>query len=230
MYELYYWPSIPGRGEFVRLALEDAAVPYRDVAREKDGVKAMMQVMRQEKPGPFAPPFLKVDDLLIAQTAAILHFLGPRLGLVDNDEERRALALQMQLTIADIVAETHDNHHPIASGLYYEDQREEAKRRTTSFLKERMPKYLHYFEAQIAGPFLFGENSSYADLSLFQLLSGLDYAYPRAFRRLSIPKLGELRDRVAKRPNIDAYLASERRIPFNEDGIFRHYPELDIEV
>lgn len=230
MYELYYWPSIPGRGEFVRLALEEAAVPYRDVARGENGVKAMMQLMKQAKPGPFAPPFLKVGDLVIGQTAAILHFLGPRLGLVDNDEERRALALQMQLTVADIVAEIHDNHHPVATGLYYEDQREEAKRRTTEFLKERMPKYLNHFEAQLATPYLFGENPSYVDLSLFQLMSGFDYAYPRAFRRLSVPKLRELHERVAQRPNIAAYLASDRRIPFNEDGIFRHYPELDIEV
>ena len=76
---------------------------------------------------------------------------------------------------------------------------------------------------------LVGARLSYPDLSLFQMVAGLRYAFPRAMARLErrIPRVVALHDRVAARPRIAAYLASERRIPFNEEGIFRHYPELD---
>ena len=130
-YELYYWPSIQGRGEFVRLALEDAGADYVDLARRPKGMAAMMRFMESntvERP-PFAPPFLKAGKLVIAQTANILFYLGPRLDLAPKSEPSRLCAHQLQLTIADWVAEAHDTHHPISGGLYYEDQKAEAKRR-----------------------------------------------------------------------------------------------------
>jgi glutathione S-transferase len=240
-YELHYWPSIQGRGEFIRLAFEDAGVPYVDVARrpeaEGGGVRAMMALMKgKDHAGllPFAPPFLKVGDLLIAQVANILHFVAPDLGLVARDEVSRAAANQLQLTIADVVAEVHDTHHPIANSLYYEDQKPEAKRRAEAFVKERLPKYLGYFEHAIernpaASGYLLGEDRTYVDLSMFQVMVGLAYAFPRAMKKVepTVPRLVALRDRVAARPNVARYLASERRLPFNEQGIFRHYPELD---
>ncbi len=237
-FELYYWPSIQGRGEFIRLAFEDAGVPYVDVARlppSKGGVPALLQLLKG-RPGlrlPFAPPFLKVGPLLIAQTANILHYLAPRLGLIGQSEPERLFAHQLQLTVADVVDEVHETHHPVASGLYYEDQRKEARARTAHFLSERMPKYLRYFERVLAESptrrHLVGRAVSYVDFSAFQLLAGLEYAFPHAFSKRSrlIPGLLALRDRVVRRPGISSYLASARRLPFNEEGIFRHYPELD---
>jgi glutathione S-transferase len=183
---------------------------------------------------PFAPPFLKAGRLLIGQTATILLFLGDRHGLAPSAEAGRLWANQLQLTIADVVAEAHDTHHPIASGHYYEDQRPEAKRRAADFVKNRIPKYLGWFEQLLAnnkkaGVHLVGARISYPDLSLFQLVEGLRYAFPRAMARIEKkhPRVVALRDAVAERPRIAAYLASERRIPFNEQGIFRRYPELD---
>lgn len=234
-YELYYWPSIQGRGEFVRLALEEAGAEYEDVARGRGGVAAMQRLMDGADPHPpFAPPFLKDGEVLIAQTANILLYLGRRHGLAPRDEEGRLWAHQLQLTIADVVDEAHDTHHPIASSLYYEDQREESKRRAADFIENRIPKYLGYFERVLeknaAGDrHLVGRRLSYPDLSLFQLLAGLRYALPRAMARLEprYPLVAALHDRVAARPRIAAYLRSPRRIPFNEQGIFRRYPELD---
>ncbi len=235
-YELYYWPSIQGRGEFVRLALEDAGADYVDVARKPKGMAAMMRLMESrsiERP-PFAPPFLKAGKLIIAQTANILFYLGPRLDLVPKSDPIRLWAHQLQLTIADWVAEAHDTHHPIAGSLYYEDQRDEAKRRAADFTAERIPKYLGYFEQILkrnskGGGYLLGKKVSYVDLSLFQMIEGLRYAFPRAMARLEPkhPLSIALHDRVAARPRLAAYLSSERRIPFNQEGIFRHYPELD---
>jgi glutathione S-transferase len=235
-YELYYWPSIQGRGEFVRLALEEAAAPYVDVARKagRNGVPAMVRLLEgtRIKHPPFAPPFLKAGKLIVAQTANILLFLGPRHGLSPRSEDGRLWTHQLQLTIADLVGEAHDTHHPIAAGLYYEDQRAAAKRRTADFLKNRAPKYLNYFETVLErsqGPYLLGRTMTYADLSLFQVAGGLRYAFPKAMRRLEkrVPRVMALHDRVAARPRIAAYLACERRIAFNRSGIFRHYPELD---
>ena len=233
-YELYYWPEIQGRGEFVRLALEEAGAAYRDVARGKGGTAAMFKLMESErvKNAPFAPPFLKAGKLLIAQTANILLFLGARHGLAPREEGGRLWVHQLQLTIADFVVEAHDTHHPIASGLYYEDQKKEAKRRTADFLKNRAPKYFGYFEDVIArnrGKYLLGRRLTYADLSLFQIVCGMRYAFPNAMEKLErkLPRVRALDDHVAHRPRIVAYLASERRIPFNEMGIFRHYDELD---
>jgi glutathione S-transferase len=234
-YELYYWPSIQGRGEFVRLALEEAGAGYVDVARRKGGMAKMMRLLDGSGAGrrpPFAPPFLKAGPQIIGQTALILMFLGARHGLAPAQAAGRLWAHQLQLTIADLVVEVHDTHHPIASGLYYEDQRKEARRRAGDFLESRAPKYLGYFEGVLArNPrHLVGARLSYPDLSLFQVVEGLRYAFPRAMRRLErkCRRVVELHDKVAARPRIAAYLASERRIPFNEQGIFRHYPELDL--
>ena len=234
-YELYYWPGIQGRGEFVRLTLEEAGADYADVARN-DGGTAMMRLMdgsRVARP-PFAPPFLRDGDLLIGQTANILFYLGRRLGLAPREEAGRLWAHQLQLTIADVVDEAHDTHHPIASSLYYEDQRREARRRTADFIETRMPKYLGYFERVLernpqGERHLVGRRTSYPDLSLFQLVAGLRYAFPRATARLEprFPRVAALHDRVAARPRITRYLKSARRLAFNEQGIFRHYPELD---
>jgi len=232
-YELYYWPEIQGRGEFVRLALEEAAADYVDVARTARGTVAMMQMM-QSKDGtpPFAPPFLKAGKLVIGQTANILLYLGARHGLAPKSEAGRLWLHQLQLTIADFVAEVHDTHHPLGATLYYEDQRAPAKKRTAEFWKERAPKYLGYFEGLLAangGRYVAGRKLSYVDLSLFQLIAGLRYAFPKNMTAFEaeVPKLVDLSERVAQRPNIKVYLASERRIPFNEQGIFRHYRELD---
>jgi glutathione S-transferase len=236
-YELYYWPSIQGRGEFVRLALEEAGAEYADVARKPGkggGVPAMMRFLdgTRVKHPPFAPPFLKAGDLVIGQTANILLYLGPRHGLAPRREAGRLWTNQLQLAIGDFVAEIHDTHHPIAAGLYYEDQRSAAKRRTADFLKSRAPKFLHYFEQVLArggGHYLLGRTLTYADLSLFQVADGLRYAFPKAMRRLErkVPRVTAVHDRIAARPRIAAYLASPRRIAFNQSGIFRHYPELD---
>src|SRR5213594_463401 len=236
-YELYYWPSIQGRGEFVRLALEEAGADYIDVARAPQrGVPMLMRFLEGKSQGrlPFAPPFLKAGKLVIAQTANILLFLAPRLGLVPKNEASRLWAHQLQLTIADWVSEVHDTHHPIGGGLYYEEQKAEAKRRAADFTAERMPKYLGYFERILkrnpAGTeYLLGKKVSYVDLSMFQMIAGLRYAFPRAMARLE-PKyrrLVALHDSVSARPRLSSYLSSERRIPFNQEGIFRYYPELD---
>jgi glutathione S-transferase len=236
-YELYYWPGIQGRGEFVRLALEEAGVDYVDVARKPGkggGVPSMMKFLdgpRGQHP-PLAPPFLKAGARVIGQTANILLFLGSRHALSPRGEGARLWTNQLQLTIGDFVGEIHDTHHPIAAGLYYEDQRPAARRRAAEFLKNRAPKFLHYFERVLeesGGHYLLGRGLTYADLSLFQVVDGLRYAFPRAMRRLErrVPRVMALHDRVAARPRIAAYLASGRRIAFNQSGIFRHYPELD---
>jgi glutathione S-transferase len=236
IYQLYYWPEAQGRGEFVRLTLEEAGAPYRDVAREPGrgaGVGALVRFLdgrNLERP-PFAPPFLQAGRLLIGQTANILQYLGSRHGLAPKDERGRLWTHQLQLTLADLVGEAHD---PVASSLYYEDQKKEARRRSADFLQVRMPKYLGYFE-QLLGKnargahFLAGRKLTYVDLSMFQVMAGLSYAFPRAMKKSArrYRRLLALRARVQERPRIAAYLASARRIPFNEQGIFRHYPELD---
>src|SRR5918996_3893220 len=227
-YELYYWPEIQGRGEFVRLALEDSAAGYVDVARlpkRGRGVAAMMRFLesrRLEHP-PFAPPFLKAGKRVIAQTANILLFLGPRLGLVPKNEASWLWAHQLQLTIADWVAEAHDAHHPISGGLYYEEQKREAKRRAVDFRSERVPKYLDYFERVLkrnpkGTDYLLGKAVSYVDLSMFQMIAGLRYAFPNAMARLESkhPRLVALNDQVSARRRLAAYLSSERRLPFNQ--------------
>jgi glutathione S-transferase len=238
-YELYYWSAIQGRGEFVRLALEEAGVEYVDVARQPGGEAEMLRFLDGEEVArpSFAPPYLKAGDLLIGQTANILLYLGAHHGLAPAAEAGRLWAHQLQLTIADLVDEAHDTHHPIASSLYYEDQRAEALARAADFRRSRMPKYLGYFERVLArntarGGHLVGARLGYPDLSLFQIVAGLRYAFPRAMAALEprFRRVVTVHDEVAARPRIAAYLASDRRIPFNEHGIFRHYPELDGEA
>jgi len=233
-YQLFYWPGIQGRGEFVRLALEHAAAPYDDVARGKGGMDRMLAMMKggRDKRPPFAPPFLKAGSRVIAQSANILFYLGPRLKLAPRAEADRLWLHQLQLTVTDFVKEIHDTHHPLGGELYYEDAKPEAKRFTENFLAERAPKYLGYFETVLkksGGPYALGRKVSYVDLSLFQLIEGLRYAFPKAMARIErkTPAVVGVHDRVAKRPRIKAYLASPRRIAFNENGIFRYYPELD---
>jgi len=229
-YQLYYWPSIQGRGEFVRLALEEAGADYVDVARTSRGTAAMMRLMGGSATPPFAPPFLVAGRQVIGQTANILLYLGARHGLAPKSEAGRLWVHQIQLTIADFVDEIHDTHHPLGPGRYFEEQKAPAKLRAAEFRSERAPKFLGYFEDLLAGgPYVTGRRLTYADLSLFQIVEGLRYAFPGAMKRLErkAPRLVALHDKVAARPNVRAYLASDRRIPFNQEGIFRCYPELD---
>jgi glutathione S-transferase len=239
-YELYYWDGIQGRGEFVRLALEDAGAPYVDVARgaKKDGqgTSAMMKIMssKTEPHIPFAPPFLKDGELIVPHVANILQYLGPKLGLAPKDDGLRYVAHGLQLTITDMVAEVHDTHHPIATSLYYEDQKDEAKARSKDFIENRVPKFIGYFERVLkqnphGDTQIIGDAITYVDLSIFQVVEGLHYAFPRAMKKFGkqYPRVAALHEAVIKRPAIAAYLDSDRRLPFNESGIFRHYPELD---
>jgi len=235
-YELYYWPTIQGRGEFVRLALEEAGADYVDMARRpgKRGVPAMMKILENKRlpRPPYASPFLKVGNTIIAQTALILHYLGPRLGLAPRDEAGQLWAHQLQLTVTDLVVHIHDTHHPVSGWLYYEEQKPAAKRRTADFWRYRMPKFFGYFERVLknnGGNFMVGRRLSYVDLSMFQVIEGLRYAFPKRMKRFEkrMPLLVALHDRVAARPRIKAYLASERRIPFSQWGIYRYFKELD---
>lgn len=235
-YELYYWPGIQGRGEFVRLALEEAGADYVDIARGAGGVDALMTFLERQDLAnpPFAAPFLKDGDVVIGQTSAILLYLGDRHDLAPKDEAQRLWTHQIQLTIADLVGEAHDTHHPLSGELYYEEQKPEALRRAKHFREERIPKFLGWFETILARnpageAHLVGKAISYADLSLFQVVDGLLYAFPRRMKRTlaETPRVAALHHVVARRPRIRAYLDSGRRIAFNEQGIFRHYPELD---
>ncbi len=236
-YELFYWPTIQGRGEFVRLALEEAGASYVDVAREPGpggGVAVMQRLLDgkgNDRPS-FAPPFLRAGKLVIGQTANILQYLGPRIGLAPNSDAGRLWTHQLQLVITDFLVEIHDTHHPIANSLYYHEQKNEARRRTGHFIGERIPKYFGYFEGVLAGNakgYMVGRALTYVDLSVFQIIAGMRYAFPRTMARLEprYVSLVGLHERVAKRPNVAAYLTSERRIPFNQNGIFRHYPALE---
>lgn len=232
-YELYYWPQIQGRGEFVRLALEEAGANYVDVARKRGDESLTRLIERKgEKHPPFASPILKAGKLQVAQTANILLYLGPRLGLAPKDEAGALWVHQLQLTIADFVTEAHDTHHPISAQLYFEQQIPAAKASAGLFWRHRVPKFLGYFETVLersGGPWLLGRRLSYVDLGLFQIVEGLRYAFPKRMRRFEkkIPRVTALHDRVAQRPRIKAYLASKRRIAFNEWGIFRYYRQLD---
>jgi len=238
-YELFYWPSIQGRGEFIRLALEHAGAEYIDVARHTNrgmGVESILRLMNGtglERP-PFAPPFLRHGKRLLAQTANILQYLGPRLGLVPKSETLRLWAHQLQLTVEDLVIDVHDTHHPVAMTLYYEDQQVEARRRAEYFTTTRGPELLGYFEkvlrnSPVKSGYMLGRSISYVDLSMFQVIAGLRYAFPNMMARLESELSGliSLHERVVHRPELFGYLNSERRLPFNQDGIFRHYPELD---
>lgn len=235
-YTLYYWPGIQGRGEYVRLALEEAGADYIDIAlvpeKKGGGVPAIRRYLegRGTKHVPYAPPFLKAGAQVIGQTANILYFLGPRIGLAPRGEPGRLWVSQLQLTVADLITEAHNTHHPVANSLYFEQQVKEARRSAKEFARARLPKYLDYFDLVLAknGPWLTGRSLTYADLSLAQVLRGIDYAFPRTMPRLmrARPRLAKLRDAVFERPRIVRYVESERRLPFNNDDLFRCYPEL----
>lgn len=232
-YELYYWPTIQGRGEFVRLALEAAGADYVDVSRQDDGA-VMMKLMETAATPAFAPPFLRLGDRVVGQVAAILDWLGPQLGLAPNGDSDRAWLNQIQLTLADLVVEAHDTHHPVDLAAYYDDQKPEAARRAEGFRQHRIEKFLTWADTVLdrnpaGAEWLVGNATTYADLSLFQVVEGLTYAFPKATARVlaAKPRVVALRDRVAALPRISAYLASDRRLPFSEEGIFRRYPELD---
>ncbi|MDF2494826.1 glutathione S-transferase [Sphingomonas sp.] len=230
-YRLWYWPGLQGRGEFVRLPLEAAGIAYEDCARTRS-VDALVENMAAGDRAPFAPPYLEHDGQRIAQVANILLYLGDRHDLTPSAPADRHWILQLQLTIADLVAEVHNIHHPVELGAYYEDQKPEAARAANQFRAERLPKFLDYFEQAAQanpGTWLIGDRWSYADTSLFQLVEGLRYMFPRRMAALEgdYPGVIAIRDAVAALPGIAAYLASERRVPFNTTGIFRHYPELD---
>jgi glutathione S-transferase len=236
MYELYYWPTIQGRGEFVRLALEQADAEYVDMARKKDGL-AKMQALLEGKNGltpPFAPPFLRDGSVVIGQTAAILFYLGERLNLAPRNNIQRLWTHQIQLTISDLITEVHDTHHPLSVDLYFEEQRSAARRRAKTFREERLPKFLNWFETildrnESDRHCLVGRSVTYADLSLFQVVEGLGYAFPKAMRRTgrNYPRVATAHGAVGQLPRLRSYLDSDRRFPFNEDDIFRHYGELD---
>ena len=235
-YRLYYWPGIQGRGEYVRLALEEGGADWTDMARipeDQGGGMTAVESMLQQAPHPsFAPPFLQAGRHVIGQTANILFYLGPRLQLAPRDDAGRLWTNQLQLTLADFIAEAHDCHHPISVNAYYEDQQTEAKRRADDFRHQRMPKFLDWFDGvleQAGGRTLLRQQLTYADLSLAQVLAGLQYAFPKAARRelKKRPALLRLQEQVFARARLAAYLASDRRLPFNDDDLFRHYPELD---
>ena len=231
-YDLWYWAEIPGRGEFIRLALEMGGIPYRDRAREEGSDALVSDMAAREGRAPFAPPYLVAGELCIAQTANVLDFLARRHDLCPADEGSRRFAHQLVLTIMDALDGAHDVHHPLSGSLYYEDQKAEARRAAEAVRKDRIPKFLTYFERVLAdggGPWLLGKERCYADLALFQLVKGLAYAFPRRMATLAPdhPMTFALRDRVRALPELAGYFASDRCIPFNEDGIFRHYPELD---
>jgi len=239
-YELYYWPGIQGRGEFVRLALEEAGADYVDTAllpeSKGGGVPALERFLSGDavpRP-PFAPPFLKAGRKLIAQTANILLYLGGPLKLAPRDAEGRLWTNALQLTVADLVVEIHDTHHPISGGLYYEQQKPAARRRTTDFLANRLPKYLGYFERVLErndarGPWLVGAHLTYPDLSLAQIVDGLGYAFPKAGPRVlrGYPRVRALHAAVFARPRIRRYVKSKRRLAYNNHDLFRRYRELD---
>ena len=238
-YELIYWPAIQGRGEFVRLVLEDSALKYHDIARrpesEGGGFPAVLQYVWGQNPGYpiFAPPILKFGDLVLSQTSNILYWLGKKYDLWPQNERQATYAMQVQLTIADLVTEVHDTHHPLAVDRHYEEQKEAALERASQFLAARLPRFLGYLEDVLVsngGVYMIGNELSTVDFATFQVLEGLEYAFPRGFARASTTttRLHALRDRIRQRPRLAAYLASERRIPFNEQGIFRRYPELDV--
>ncbi|SFP87878.1 glutathione S-transferase [Sphingomonas rubra] len=231
-YDLWYWPTIPGRGEFVRLALEAAGIDYRDRAREEGAAALVADLEERTARAPFAPPYLALEGLVIAQVANILMFLGERHGLGPSSMADRLWLNEVQLTISDLVAEVHNVHHPVGVGAYYDEQKPEAARAAAPFREERLPKFLHWFEKAVTchpGDWLIDGRWTYGDTSLFQLVEGLRYMFPKRMATLEPDYPGVIRvhDMVAGLPGVRAYRNSDRAIPFNEDGIFRHYPELD---
>lgn len=191
-YTLLYHPDIPGRGEYIRLAFEASGVPYSDPANEsKEGVGQVYTCCSPDSlgedgnPPPFAPPMLRVSgagkngkSLLINQTPNILFYLGKELGLAGEEEADKWHVNELALTALDFSNETHDTHHPIAVMKVYEDQKEEALKKSTQFRENRIPKYFGYFERVLkgneagGGRYLVGGKLTYADTTLWQVLDG----------------------------------------------------------
>lgn len=255
-YELLYHPSIPGRGEFIRLCFEATGVPYTDVANEKsDGYSAVQAACIQKTTSPegvegnppvFSPPALRVpgagkdgkQPLLISQTPNILMYLAERLGLAPDDEAATYHVYQLAFTALDLNNEVHDTHHPLAVAQYYEDQKEAALRKATDVRENRLPKFLGYFEANPkfnekngggAGKYLVGDRLTFADLVVWQVLDGLFFAFPKEMEARKAEHealLGGFYESVKQEGGLKEYLKSERRLPYSQ-GIFRYYPELD---
>jgi glutathione S-transferase len=231
-YRLWYWPTIQGRGEFVRLPLEAAGIAYHDCAREKRAEALIANMASHDRHGPFAPPYLELDGMIVAQVANILMFLGERHELAPSNMADRLWLNELQLTVSDFVAEVHNVHHPISMSSYYEDQKDAAIEASKDFRAERIPKFLGYFEAALnahVGDWLIDHRWTYVETSLFQIVEGLRYMFPRRMAAIEgdYPSLIRVHGQIADLPGIRAYLKTDRRIPFNTDGIFRHYPELD---
>jgi glutathione S-transferase len=249
-YELLYWPGIPGRGEFIRLAFEATGTPYTDVGNaSKDGIQSVLAVKSEDvtsdadgNPPAFAPPALRIPGegkngktLVLYQTPSILAYLGDRLGLAGDDEIEKHWTLSHTLTALDLNNETHDTHHPVASQLYYEDQKEEALKKAKDFRESRIPKFFGFFERVLKGneegqgKFLVGSKLTYADTTVWQVLNGLKFAFPKELeaRAKEYPTLFEtFYPSIQEQSRLKEYLASDRRLDYGE-GIFRHYPELD---
>ncbi|HHO51810.1 MAG TPA: glutathione S-transferase [Deltaproteobacteria bacterium] len=229
---LYYWPMIPGRGEFVRLVLEAAGVEYVDVGRI-EGVPAVLDAVRGSLGGrPHrALPILVDGEEVLSQTPVICTYLAEAYGLAPGREHRWG-ALTLLLTAMDLVTEAHDVHHPVSSRLRYEDQQPEARRAAELFVRERLPSFLAHLEGVCRdnpqSDWMIGGRLSHVDLVVEQLLRGLEHAFPAAMASAPIPGLRALAAAAASLPRIAAYRASERCIPFNRDGLFRAYPELDV--
>jgi glutathione S-transferase len=231
-YQLWYWPDIPGRGEFVRLAMEAAEIDYEDMAREHGAEAILEDLASRQGIRPFAPPYLVDGELCIGQTAHILAYLADRHDFGGGDLETDLQLIQLQLDVTDMVAEVHAVHHPVSGNLYYQEQMDAAYEAAQNFRDHRLPKFLGHFEQALeenGGPFILGEQWTHVDTSLFQLMEGLDYMFPRRMAELDYPRLELVRGAVMEIEGVEAYLASDRRLEFNEDGIFRHYPELDSE-
>lgn len=251
LYELLYHPGIPGRGEFIRLVLEAAGVPYKDLANDSiEGAYSVQAIIDPSSTGdddgnppPFAPPALRIPSegkrgtaLVIYQTPSILAYLGDRLGLAGADQAERAWVLSHTLTALDCNNEVHDTHHPIAVSEYYEAQMDEALKKAKVFREHRIPKFLGYFERLLmgnkehgGGRYLVGCKLSFADTTVWQVLSGLEFAFPREIeaRKQEYPTLFEkFYPSIREEKGIKEYLASNRRLPFGM-GVYRHYPELD---
>jgi glutathione S-transferase len=235
VHRLYYWPNLQGRGEFVRLVLEAAGVPYEDVARvHPDGAREVMAFMTADREGqlPFAPPVLVVGEHVLAQMPVIVRYLGEAHGLAGTDPIANAHVQQLVLTWCDVVDEVHAVHHPVSTAWFYEQQRDEAIVAARLFRDERLVRWLQWGERTLqrhGGDWLAGSRMTVADLAAFQVVTGLRHMFPVAMGRTRgrHPGLMALVDRVAAVPRVAAYLESDRRIPFNLDGIFRAYPELD---
>lgn len=269
-YILHYWPAIPGRAEFIRLAFESAGVSYTE---KNDAEEVSMTIKGIGHPPSFAVPVLEVADApllhdlasqgsstaaklpkntstedistsrsaphhptsssFISQTPAILAYLAPILGLdgvprvgeEDNSSRvavniRRAQVNALTSTVLDLNNEAHDVHHPISVSSYYEDQQHEAKLRAEDFRSHRVPKFFKYFNLTMeSNPsrsgYLLGSTLTIADLALFQVVDGLQFAFPKYMDGLSkgehYKHVFALHDKVKHLEKVREYLSSNRR-------------------